>query len=89
MEGLTDEQTKFLRQHFANSDSGLRLIARALSICVKVMNTDHFRGTKDVVWDKARMKVLLGIIEEVLIYDETAEDTLSNMFPQIDDWDFK
>ena len=88
MEGLSNEQTKFIRQHFVNSDEGLRLIARALSVCIKVMNTDHFRGTKDADWDKARMKVLLGIIEEVLIYDETAEDTLTDMFPQVDDWNF-
>jgi len=88
MEGLTYEQSKFLREHFANSDEGLRLIARALNICVKVMNTEHFMGTKDIVLDKGRMKVLLNIIETVLIYDETVQDTLTDMFPQVDDWDF-
>ena len=88
MEGLTNEQTKFIRQHFANSDEGLRLIARALSVCIKVMRSDHFMGTRDVVLDKARMKVLLGIIETVLIYDETVQDTLTDMFPQVDDWNF-
>ena len=95
MEGLTYEQSKFLREHFANSDEGLRLIARALNICVKVMNTEHFMGqtensnqTKDIVLDKGRMKVLLNIIETVLIYDETVQDTLTDMFPQVDDWNF-
>tara|TARA_R100000781_G_scaffold316_1_gene431 strand:+ start:1920 stop:2261 length:342 start_codon:yes stop_codon:yes gene_type:complete len=81
---------------FMKTDRGLVVIARALTLALKLLESDYFdQESPLVIKDTTSMKVMLRVVTSFLVpedaseVDETVADTLQKAFPYIDtfDWD--
>jgi hypothetical protein len=75
---------------FLQTDRGLLIMSRALTLAIKVLDSDHFDQLDPlIIKDVASMKVMLRVVTSFLfpqsewVKDETLAETLQQAFPDI------